>query len=80
MKFLCLSQSSLHAFKDSIHYAKVLTFKINALKYYDLINSHVVFCVLHTSSVSEPDSRKWSYRITCIGKLLWNAISLSEES
>lgn len=58
MKFLCLSQSSLHAFKDSIHYAKVLTFKINALKYYDLINSHVVFCVLHTSSVSEPDSRK----------------------
>lgn len=25
-----------------------LSFKINALKYYDLINSHVVFCVSQT--------------------------------
>lgn len=50
---------AFHAFKDGTHQARVSTksFRINAPKY-DLINLHIVFCILHISSVSESDLRK----------------------
>lgn len=52
-----------------IHHAivSIKTFRINAPKYYDLINPYVVFSVLHISTVSKSDLRKLSYEITCIG-------------
>lgn len=56
----CKAQPFLHAFKDDTHYA-ILSFKafsINAPKYYDLINPHLVFCALYISSVPQPDLRK----------------------
>ena len=51
---------ALHAFKDGTHHPteSIKSFRINAPKYYDLINPHIVFCVLHISRVSKPDLRK----------------------
>lgn len=41
---------------------------INALRYDDFINPHLVFCALYISSIPQTDLRKWPYRITCTGK------------
>lgn len=59
MKEVFFHSLVLHAFKDGIHQARlwIKSFRINAPKYYDLTNSHIVFWILHISSVSESDLR-----------------------
>lgn len=87
MNEIFMHSLALHVFKDGTHQAivSIKGFTINAPKYYDLINPHIVFSVLHISSVSESDLRKLlQYWITLKFKVTeffwggWNASFIQE--